>query len=129
MIAAIALLALLSVASAQDRTPHLVNTVSTRTTSFSAVQIDGEKSIDLACEHVEKPTALDTPNPIMGQGDAVTLDFLVGTDGRVYSAFVLESTGYKTNFVVLKAMHSWRFRPASCNGSPVVAEGHVTFRQ
>jgi hypothetical protein len=125
------LLALLTVAFASDSTriPRLVNTVSTRTVEFKAVQVNGEKSIDLACEHVSMPEALNTPSPVIGQGNVITVDFLVGWDGQIYSPFILESTTGRGDRAVLQSFHTWRFRPAMCNGVPVSAEGRITFRQ
>ena len=48
------------------------------------------------CEADQPPEALTTPNPWMDRGDEtmrIVVSFIVGTDGRVHSPFILESAG------------------------------------
>jgi TonB family protein len=82
------------------------------------------------CERTRDPEALATPDPLL---DSVPIDmrvrvsFIIGTDGRVHSPLVLESSGQSEDQVVLDAVRSWRYRPATCNGVPTETEGRVDF--
>ncbi len=82
------------------------------------------------CEDTEIPEALTTPNPLLDLEDSdhrVTVTFIVGTDGRVHSPLILESAGAMRDHAVLRAVRSWRYRPAMCNGVPTEAEAKVRF--
>lgn len=83
-----------------------------------------------SCEATQPPQALATPDPLVVRSDAemkVTVSFIIGTDGRVHSPLILESTRPWEEKTVLRAVSSWRFRPATCNGVPTEAEGKVEF--
>ncbi len=83
------------------------------------------------CGDVRPPEALITPDPLLQlQEDDlnVRVSFIVGTDGHVHSAFVLESGGVVDDTIVLRAIRSWRYRPALCNGVPTDSEALVRFR-
>jgi TonB family protein len=83
------------------------------------------------CGDVRPPEALVTPDPLLQlQEDDlnVRVSFIVGTDGHVHSAFVLESGGLQDGNLVLRAIRSWRYRPALCNGVPTDSEALVRFR-
>jgi TonB family protein len=83
-----------------------------------------------ACEITQPPQALTTPDPLLGATDAgtkVTVSFIVSTDGTVQSPFILESTGSYEDRSVLEAVRAWRYRPATCNGVPMEAEGRIEF--
>jgi hypothetical protein len=48
------------------------------------------------CEATQPPEALTTPNPILEGSDPavkIKVSFIVGTDGRVHSPLILESSG------------------------------------
>src|ERR1700722_12755583 len=82
------------------------------------------------CGNIRPPEALLTPDPLLhGEDDEmnVRVSFIVGTDGHVHSAFVLESGGPDEDQVVLPAVRYWRYRPALCNGVPTDAEALVRF--
>jgi TonB family protein len=82
------------------------------------------------CEATEPPQALTTPNPIFGNADPsvkVTVSFIVGTDGRVHSPLILESSGASQDHSVLETVRAWRYRPARCNGVPTETEGKIEF--
>lgn len=84
-----------------------------------------------SCETAEPPQALATPDPLIersGSGARITVSFVVGTDGRVHSLFILEDDNPSEDGTVLKAVRSWRYRPARCNGVPVEAEAKIQFR-
>jgi|SRR5579862_1177216 len=86
--------------------------------------------ISQTCEITQPPQALTTPDPLLGATDAgtkVTVSFIVSTDGTVQSPFILESTGSYEDRSVLEAVRAWRYRPATCNGVPMEAEGRIEF--
>jgi TonB family protein len=83
-----------------------------------------------SCSSVRPPEALVTPDPLPRvQADVlrVRVSFIVGSDGLVHSAFVLESGGPGQDEVVLRAVRDWRYRPALCNGVPTDSEARVRF--
>jgi TonB family protein len=83
------------------------------------------------CGDVRPPEALATPDPLLQlRRDElnVRVSFIVGTDGHVHSAFVLESGGPQEDQIVLLAVRSWKYRPALCNGVPTDSEARVRFR-
>ena len=82
------------------------------------------------CESVSPPQALLTPDPLLTVQDnymQVRVSFIVGTDGSVHSAFILESGGPNEDRMVLRTVRSWRYRPALCNGVPTDYEALVRF--
>jgi TonB family protein len=82
------------------------------------------------CGSVHPPEALVTPDPLLQAQDEdlrVRVSFIVGTDGHVHSAFVLNSGGPGEDEVVLRAIRTWRYRPALCNGVPTDSEALVRF--
>jgi TonB family protein len=80
------------------------------------------------CEDTEPPEALATPNPLLETPElSVTVSFIVGTDGRVHSPFILESSGSPEDGRVLSTVRAWRYRPATCNGVPAEAEARIQF--
>lgn len=83
-----------------------------------------------ACEQVEPPVALATPDPLFisaGHGKRVKVSFIIGTDGRVHSPLILESAGLRGDRRVLDTVRTWRYRPATCNGVPTETEGKIEF--
>jgi TonB family protein len=82
------------------------------------------------CGAVQPPQALATPDPLLYEADLnakVSVSFIVGTDGRVHSALILESIGPNEDRTILDAVRFWRYRPALCNGVPTEAEAKVEF--
>lgn len=82
------------------------------------------------CGNVRPPEALLTPDPLLQVEDDqlnVRVSFIVGTDGHVHSAFVLDSGGPNEDQIVLRAVRYWRYRPALCNGVPTDSEARVRF--
>ena len=87
-------------------------------------------AVHASCEAAQAPEALATPDPLLVEAGAkhrVTVSFIIGIDGRVHDAFVLESSGTEQDRVVLKAVDSWRYRPAKCNGVATDMEGKIAF--
>jgi TonB family protein len=81
-----------------------------------------------ACEDVQPPEALTTPDPLFTpQGRKVKVSFIIGTDGRVHSPLILESAGLAGDRRVLQTVRTWRYRPATCNGVPTETEGKIEF--
>jgi TonB family protein len=83
-----------------------------------------------SCAENQPPEALATPNPLLDQpdeGGKASVSFIIGTDGRVHSAFVLESAGPQEDQAILHTVSYWRYRPATCNGVPTEAEGKIEF--
>jgi len=82
------------------------------------------------CGNVSPPEALLTPDPMLHVQDKnvnVRVSFIVGSDGYVHSAFVLNSGGPDEDESVLRAVRFWRYRPALCNGVPTDYEALVRF--
>jgi TonB family protein len=83
-----------------------------------------------ACEDVQPPEALATPDPILtptAVGKKVKVSFIIGTDGHVHSPLILESAGLAGDRHVLQTVRAWRYRPATCNGVPTETEGKIEF--
>ena len=83
-----------------------------------------------ACEEVQPPEALTTPDPLFttaAHGQRVKVSFIIGTDGRVHSPLILESAGLAGDRHVLQTVRTWRYRPATCNGVPTEIEGKIEF--
>jgi TonB family protein len=82
------------------------------------------------CQQLQPPQALTTPDPLLSAssaGEKVKVSFIVGSDGKVHSPLILESAGSAGDRNVLRAVRTWRFRPATCNGIPTEAEGKIEF--
>ena len=82
------------------------------------------------CGSVRPPEALLTPDPLLHAQDDdmnVRVSFIVGSDGHVHSAFVLNSGGPDEDQIVLRAVRFWRYRPALCNGVPTDSEALIRF--
>jgi TonB family protein len=81
------------------------------------------------CEANLPPEALTTPDPLLdaGPGVKIKVSFIVGIDGRVHSALILESASTSQDHQILKTVRAWRYRPAMCNGVPTESEGKIEF--
>ena len=82
------------------------------------------------CEETRPPEALTTPNPVLGitePGLKIKVSFIVGTDGRVHSPLILESSSTAGDHAILDTVRGWRYRPAMCNGVPTETEGKIEF--
>lgn len=82
------------------------------------------------CGDVRPPEALATPDPLLvgdESGLRVRVSFIVGSDGRVHSPFILDSAGTRDDQLVLRAVRRWRYRPALCNGVPTDSEARIQF--
>lgn len=87
-------------------------------------------SVRSSCEADRPPEALATPDPFFDvnkESLKITVSFIVGTDGRVHSPFILESGGTTEDQNVLLTIQHWRYRPAMCNGVPTEVEAKVEF--
>jgi TonB family protein len=83
-----------------------------------------------SCENTHPPEALTTPSPLLLGADVedkLIVSFIVGTDGRVHSALVLQAGSSLDDHLVLEVVRHWRYRPATCNGVPTESEAKVEF--
>ena len=83
-----------------------------------------------ACGAIQPPQALATPDPLLDEievNSKASVSFIIGTDGRVHSALILESAGPSEDRTILDAVRFWRYRPALCNGVPTESEAKVQF--
>jgi TonB family protein len=83
-----------------------------------------------SCEASEPPEPLATPNPLLDVAEPnsrVSVSFIIGTDGRVHSPFILQSAGPGQDRTVLDTVRCWRYRPAMCNGAATDTEAKVEF--
>ena len=123
-------LILVSAAFAQTAPRALPDRPTTRKIEYSAIQISnrGEES-PVSCGAFKEPDAKDTPNPVLANGAYVQVDMIVAWDGNVYSPLVEETDGAVSGATALRIVKSWRFRPATCNGSPINTEVRIKFRR
>ncbi len=129
-------LAWYAVASAPPAVPHRIPLTQLETTlrrvpaHISEFSPMSEPLALAKCGNVRPPEALLTPDPLLQVQDDnldVRVSFVVGSDGHVYSAFVLNSGGPREDQIVLRAVRFWRYRPALCNGVPTDSEARVRF--
>jgi hypothetical protein len=101
--------------------------LSVHNSNFSALARSSSRT---TCQAIRPPEALATPTPLLdmpGLNAPVTVSFIIGTDGRVHSPFILTDLGEAQDRVLLATVLSWRYRPATCNGVPTEAEGKIAF--
>ena len=101
-------------------------TAPVRDSEFAAVPHTTQAS----CAATQPPQALATPTPLMDEpveDSKITVSFIIGTDGKVHSPLILESTGSSEDATVLNTIRAWRYRPAMCNGVPTEAEAKIGF--
>jgi TonB family protein len=82
------------------------------------------------CEATLPPQPLTTPDPLIDDpatNGKLSVSFIIGADGLVHSAFVLNSIGDTQDRAALNAIRSWRYRPALCNGVPTETEARIEF--
>ena len=82
------------------------------------------------CEASRPPEPLATPDPLLDAAEPntrVSVSFIIGTDGRVYSPLILESAGANQDRTILDTVRAWRYRPATCNGAATETESKVEF--
>lgn len=109
-----------------DQREHQVSRKLMRATQF----VNVEHVSRPACEDVQPPQALTTPEPLYTSsvsGRKVKVSFIIGTDGKVHSPLILESAGLAGDRHVLQTVRTWRYRPAMCNGVPTETEGKIEF--
>ena len=113
--------------NASELRDELLQKAPIRSAQFADVPHTSARS---QCEQTQPPEALTTPNPIFDNTDPslkIKVSFIVGTDGRVHSPLLLESSGTTDDHVILNTVRAWRYRPAMCNGVPTETEGKVEF--
>jgi hypothetical protein len=90
---------------------------------------DGDPRVG-KCRVARLPEPLMTPDPRLPLPDdlvEVRVSIIIGPDGRVQSPFVLDGAGPFEADIILHAVHSWRYRPALCNGVPIDSEAVIRF--
>jgi TonB family protein len=110
-----------------EQREHQLSKTLTRVAQFADVPHISSRP---ACENVEPPEALTTPDPLFlpaAQGRKVKVSFIIGTDGRIHSPLILVSGGLAGDRHVLQTVRTWRYRPATCNGVPTETEGKIEF--
>ena len=110
-----------------ERRASQVSRTLTRASQFADVP---HLSLRSACEQIQLPEALTTPDPLFtsaSHGQKIKVSFIIGTDGRVHSPLILESAGLAGDRHVLQTVRAWRYRPATCNGVPTETEGKIEF--
>ena len=84
--------------------------------------------LDDVCTSYQPPSVVSHRVPIdVSSGTAVKVNFVVDIQGRVQSMFLLESSARNID-PVLHALSGWRYRPATCDGEPIVSQGTVELR-
>jgi hypothetical protein len=84
-----------------------------------------EADVKMQCESTQPPRALNMPHPTLAEipDDArIVVNLIIGTDGEVYSPFVVDGLGTPLDRKVVESVRQWRYRPALCNGVPTDAE-------
>lgn len=103
-------------------------TIPLRASEFSDVP---HLSLHSRCENTKAPQPLATPRPLLvpmgSTQNTMKVSFIVGSDGRVHSPLILESAGTAEDRSILRTVRDWRYRPATCNGVPIEAEGKMEF--
>jgi TonB family protein len=82
------------------------------------------------CESSQPAEPLATPDPLLDAAKPdtrISVSFIIGTDGRVYSPLILESAGATQDRTILDTVRGWRYRPATCNGAATETESKVEF--
>jgi len=82
------------------------------------------------CEASRPAEPLATPDPLLDAAEPdtrVSVSFIIGTDGRVYSPLILESAGPTQDRTILDTVRGWRYRPATCNGAAMETESKIEF--
>lgn len=67
------------------------------------------------------------PRDWTGDADTVTVAFVVGRDGRVIDARIVDGTDRRLEEACLRAVRRWRFEPGARQGVPVAFRVEQTF--
>jgi hypothetical protein len=88
-----------------------------------------EADVAMECESTVPPQALATPHAWVAaipDNTKIVVNFIIGTDGQVYSPFVLDGSGSDSLYrKLVNEVRHWHYRPALCNGVPTDAEVKV----
>lgn len=81
------------------------------------------------CPAVLPPRPLATPLPALPKAGRANLKirFVIGTDGRLHKVAIVNSAGRAADSRAVNVLRQWRYKPATCNGVPMEAEGTVEF--
>jgi len=92
-----------------------------------------EKAIEVDdCDHKEPPKPIHTPEPEFPKDgrnakeqSLVLLYALVDTEGKVAGLQTISTDSYGFSQNALNMVKTWRFKPATCNGRPVMMEMNI----
>jgi hypothetical protein len=93
---------------------HLVN--------FSPLE---EADVEMQCAASQPPKPLSMPHPALAEIPdhmKITINLIIGSDGEVYSPFVIDGVSSALDRKVVDTVRHWHYRPALCNGVPTDAE-------
>jgi len=78
---------------------------------------------------MQPPRPLATPLPSLRKSRRgnLRISFVIGIDGRLHKVAVVRSAGPAADSQAINTLRQWRYKPATCNGEPVEAEGTVVF--
>jgi feruloyl esterase len=81
--------------------------------------------IEKASASITAPRALNTPEPKEaknGEHGIVKAKIIIGTDGAVHAAKVVQSLSPSADANAIAAVKTWKFKPSTKNGKPVTVE-------
>jgi len=105
--------------------------------SAAMIKVPAGMQPEHQCTQITPPKLQSRADPIIPDSYAgkplhstVTLEIVVGTDGRVKSSFVTETAGAELDHIAQQAVRQWRFKPSLCDGMPkqVKVQVEVNFR-
>src|SRR6266704_204854 len=103
-------------------TPGRLTTGAVEIVNFAPLE---EADVHMQCGSSQAPKALATPHPSLAgipDNTTITVNFIIGADGQVYSPFVLDGAGPALDRKVVETVRGWHYRPALCNGVPADAD-------
>ncbi len=78
---------------------------------------------------LEKNRPPHLPRPRIGRfSGVVSVYAVIGADGKLHNATVVQTAGTALDAATLEALNGWRYQPATCSGAPVPAETVLTFK-
>jgi TonB family protein len=84
-----------------------------------------EADVRMQCASAQPPRALNLSHAALvaiPDNAKILVNLIIGTDGEVYSPFVVNGVGSSLDRKVVETVRRWHYRPALCNGVPTDAE-------
>ena len=82
---------------------------------------------NISCAIDAAPEARSTPDPFLNGPGEIVVNFILTSDGTPTSVLILVSKDPRADREAVRALRTWRFRPALCNTIPTASEGIVIF--